>query len=164
MSNSFYNPTRGKLSLKEVAKEISAFIKEEPEKFYRLIIGSDSKQKQIAGRRQLELVSAIVVHREGRGGRYFWQKIKRPPVHSLRQKIYAETLLSLEVAQQLLPALNQQLNGRRRYELEIHIDVGQAGETRDMIKEVVGMVVGNGFQAKTKPESYAASNVADRHV
>jgi predicted RNase H-related nuclease YkuK (DUF458 family) len=33
-----------------------------------------------------------------------------------------------------------------------------------MIKEVVGMVTGNGFKARTKPESYGASNVADKHT
>jgi predicted RNase H-related nuclease YkuK (DUF458 family) len=33
-----------------------------------------------------------------------------------------------------------------------------------MIREVVGMVVGNGYTAKTKPESFAASSVADKHA
>jgi predicted RNase H-related nuclease YkuK (DUF458 family) len=33
-----------------------------------------------------------------------------------------------------------------------------------MIKEVVGMVNGSGFEAKTKPESWAASSVADKHA
>jgi len=33
-----------------------------------------------------------------------------------------------------------------------------------MIQEVVGMIRANNFEARTKPESYAASNVADRHV
>jgi len=33
-----------------------------------------------------------------------------------------------------------------------------------MIKEVVGMVTGNGFTAKTKPDSYGASKVADKHT
>jgi len=38
------------------------------------------------------------------------------------------------------------------------------GPTREMIKEVVGMVNGNGFTAKTKPESYGAFVVADKHT
>jgi hypothetical protein len=33
-----------------------------------------------------------------------------------------------------------------------------------MIREVVGMVNGNGFTAKTKPDSWAASTVADKHT
>jgi predicted RNase H-related nuclease YkuK (DUF458 family) len=31
-----------------------------------------------------------------------------------------------------------------------------------MIKEVVGMVAGNGYRAKTKPESFGAFAVADK--
>ncbi|MEK7506005.1 MAG: ribonuclease H-like YkuK family protein, partial [Patescibacteria group bacterium] len=34
----------------------------------------------------------------------------------------------------------------------------------NLIQEVVGMVRANNFEAKTKPDSYAASKVADRHV
>jgi len=32
-----------------------------------------------------------------------------------------------------------------------------------MIKEVTGLIRGNGFEAKIKPESFAASTVADRY-
>jgi len=31
-----------------------------------------------------------------------------------------------------------------------------------MIKEIVGLIKGNGFEAKIKPEAYVASIVADR--
>ena len=48
--------------------------------------------------------------------------------------------------------------------MEIHVDVGEHGDTREMIKDVVGMVTGNGFVAKTKPYAYAASYVADKHT
>jgi len=33
-----------------------------------------------------------------------------------------------------------------------------------MIKEVVGLIKGNGFEAKIKPEAYVASAVADRYT
>jgi len=48
--------------------------------------------------------------------------------------------------------------------VEIHLDVGRSGETRELIREVVGMVAGSGFDAKIKPESYGASSVADKHT
>jgi len=44
----------------------------------------------------------------------------------------------------------------------IHADVGENGLTKDMIKEVIGLIRGNGFEAKIKPEAFAASVVADR--
>ena len=46
----------------------------------------------------------------------------------------------------------------------IHADVGEKGQTQEMIKEVTGIIRGNGFEPKIKPESFAASNVADRYT
>ncbi|OGH30159.1 MAG: hypothetical protein A3F30_00705 [Candidatus Levybacteria bacterium RIFCSPHIGHO2_12_FULL_37_12] len=72
---------------------------------------------------------------------------------------------SLNFASTFVPLLKKDLNGAMPdYNLEIHIDVGEHGDTRDMIKEVVGMVTGNGYVAKTKPEAYGASYVADKHT
>ena len=45
----------------------------------------------------------------------------------------------------------------------IHADVGHNGDTREMIKEVVGLIRGNGFEPKIKPESFVASGVADKY-
>ena len=84
-------------------------------------------------------------------------------VIDLRDKIYTEALLSIKMAEKVVPEFNRKLNGQN-CQVEIHIDVGTVGETRDMIKEVVGMVNGNGYTAKTKPLSFGATNVADRHT
>jgi len=35
---------------------------------------------------------------------------------------------------------------------------------KKLINEIVGMIKGSGFAVKTKPESYGASSVADRHT
>lgn len=160
----FNNPSLGKMDLKGVSREVVNFIKARPEYSYRLVIGSDSQEKRVNGHKELSLIGAVVVHRLGKGGRYFYQKKKKRKPHSIREKIYTETLNSLDLAGRILPEINQQLNGRQTYELEIHVDVGRAGETREMIKEIVGMVRGNGYTPKTKPESYGASNVADKYA
>jgi len=160
----FHSPTSGILTIDGMVKTIADFVNQEPELYYHLVIGSDSHEKKNENGSLLTLVKAVVIHRQGKGGRYFWQRQSLPKLYSLREKIYAETLASLNLAQVLLPKVNKALNGKRHYDLEIHIDVGRAGETRDMIKEVVGMVTGNGFKAKTKPESYGASKVADKHT
>ena len=52
----------------------------------------------------------------------------------------------------------------KNYDFEIHADIGENGETKAMIQEVVGMIRAHNFEAKTKPESYAASKVADRYT
>lgn len=151
------------MTISEMVSDLVAFMAEQPDYFYRLVIGTDSKSNKLNGKQKVNFVTAVVIHRKGKGGRYFWQKKKVGNLRSLRDKIYTETILSIHLAEKIVPQFTQRLNGER-YKLEIHIDVGDKGPTREMIKEVVGMVNGNGFVAKTKPESYGAFVVADKHT
>lgn len=160
----FISPSFGRLSLESVIENIIVFMDEDREAAYKLVIGTDSKTKNFKKAKTIDLVTAVVIYRLGKGGRYFWRRERQGKMYSLRQKIYAETLLSLEVAKILVPLLRKKTNGNGKYELEIHIDVGNNGPTKEMIKEVVGIVQGNGYQAKTKPLAYGASSVADRHT
>lgn len=163
----FYNTTQGKLNLEEVINSIKIFLEENPQAQYSVVIGTDSQEKIVEknGKKLINLITAIVVYRKGFGGRYFWKKKVESNIYSLRQKIYAETLTSLNFATGFVPLLKKSLNGKSpNYNLEIHVDVGEHGDTREMIREVVGMVTGNGFVAKTKPEAYGASYIADKHT
>jgi hypothetical protein len=159
----FISPSKGRVTVDQMVRQVTRFVDDEPNELYRLVIGTDSQTKRINGQSEITFVSAVVVHRQGRGGKYFWrkQKVIKKPV--LRDKIYTETLMSLNLAQDIVPKLRKQISAAK-YDLEIHIDVGALGPTRDMIKEVVGMVNGNGFVAKTKPDSWGASSVADKHT
>jgi len=164
MKRNFYNPTNGKLTLDEVVQEVADFIHQEPESSYGLVIGSDSQGRRINGKMLVDFVTAIVIHRRGKGGRYFWQKKREKGFYTLRNKIYTETILSVETAKNFVPKLKERLNGNGHYNLEIHIDVGEVGPTREMIKEVIGIVRGNGLVPKIKPDSYGASSIADKHT
>ena len=162
---SFQSQTEPDLDIPSVINKIKSFLEEDENAYYALTIGSDSEAKSTKLQKGvLEVITAIVIYRKGYGGRYFWYKRKAPPVKTLRDKIYIEVLQSIEIAKLFVPDLRVKLNGHTKYDLEIHIDVGEKGETRAMIREVVGLVTGIGFVAKTKPESYAASNIADRYV
>jgi len=163
MSDYFQNISRGRLTWKDLGTEIKQFVVSCPDDEYRLIIGSDSRTKRERKRKDLDLVTAIVIHRKGRGGRYFWKKKRVENIYSLKEKLYQETIASLEAAHKLIGILKERLNGYFET-LEIHIDVGEKGPSREMIKELVGMVNGNGFKAKTKPKAYAASTVADKYT
>lgn len=163
----FQSITHGNLFLENVIDLIRLFLEENPKAEYSLVIGSDSQEKlEIkSNKKMVSVVTAIVVHRKGFGGRYFWHKKRSQEIYSLRDKIYKETIASLDFAKNFVPLLKKSLNGNSpKYNLEIHVDVGEHGETREMIKEVVGMVNGNGFIARTKPESFGATYVADRHT
>lgn len=148
------------MTTREVSSQITEFIKDDPEKSYKVIIGTDS---QALEGREADFVTAIVVHREGSGGRYFWRRIKNEKFHTMRDRIIHEVVTSLDVAKSILKKLKKGLTDTE-WGFEIHVDVGKNGPSRELIQEVVGMVRSNNFEARTKPESYAASSVADRHV
>ena len=163
----FESITHGQLKSEEVLENIKEFLEDEPSGEYSLVIGTDSHEKNGSplNNKKINLVTAVVVHRRGFGGKYFWNRRYVSNIHSLREKIYAETMTSLDFAATFVPLLKKKLNGHSPiYNLEIHIDVGEHGDSRDMIKEVVGMVTGNGFVAKTKPDAYGATYVADKHT
>ena len=163
----FESITHGTLDTLQVIDLIKKFLEEDLDSEYSLVIGTDSHGKTGTqnGSKTINLVTAVLVHRKGFGGKYFWIRRYRNHIHTLRDKIYAETMASIDFAGKFVPLLKENLNGHSaRYLLEIHIDVGEHGDTREMIKEVVGMVTGSGFVAKTKPDAYAASYVADKHT
>ena len=160
MEKLLFNSSHGaKLDAGGVSREIVSFMKADDKRTYKIFIGTDSER---IGGTGADFVTAIVVHRVGNGGRYFWRRIDLANFHTLRDRIWREVLISLEVAKEFL----QHLQGDEvpKFDFEIHIDVGENGATRTMIQELVGMVRANNFEARTKPQSYAASNVADRHV
>ena len=165
----FYSPSHGKLEILEMTQKIKDFLDSDLKKEYLLVIGSDSQEKNpiINGNRHIEIVTAVTIHKKGSGGIYFYskKKVKIPntPKKNVRGKIYAETMASLTFAEYFIPILKENLNGHSPM-LEIHVDIGEHGESRNVIKEVVGMVTGSGYIAKTKPLSFGASNVADKHT
>lgn len=158
-SSLYYSPTHGSLSLPVVREKILSFIQEGRGIACRLIIGTDSQPKNGEG---IDFISVIVVHRVGFGGIYFWRRCVEKKKLVLRNRIYQEATLSLTTAEEFLALFRN--DGITRYDLEIHVDIGQGGETREMIAEIVGMVRSSGFIVKTKPDAYGASKVADRHT
>jgi hypothetical protein len=159
MSDYFQSPTYGKMNFNQVVDNLVNFILKEPKEVYRLIVGTDSE-----GKEEPEFVTAIVIHRKGKGGRFFYQKTKTGKKYTLRTRIYEETMKSLTLAMKLREALEkklQKIQPKNYKNLEVHTDIGQVGETKELIKEIVGMIKGNGFEVKIKPESFGASSVAD---
>ncbi|MFO8034928.1 MAG: ribonuclease H-like YkuK family protein [Candidatus Bipolaricaulota bacterium] len=154
----FHNPTLGRLSYVEVLDEIISIMHSAPDDIYELVVGTDSQAYHDVA----EYVSAIVVHRVGKGGRYFWRGSRERKPLSLRERIWRETWLSYDLAQQLIGSLQER--EVLDVNLEIHVDVGRSGRTRDMVEEVVGMIIGSGFHVRTKPDAYAAATVADKHT
>lgn len=146
----------------EVVAEILSFMKGDPRRKYRITIGTDS---ELLSDKNADFVTAVVVHRVGNGGRYFWRRFTLGKFHTLRDRIIQEVVISLDLAKDLLLTLKDATEGKGLdWEFEVHADIGENGETKVMMQEVVGLIRAHNFEAKIKPLSYAASSVADRHT
>lgn len=180
----FHNPSKGSMNLGNVVNDLIEYRKAEPEAKYKIVIGTDSEIRE----KGIEFVCVVAVHRVGKGGRYFWLKVWDERNMDLRSRIYQEATVSLALAGALLEkelelhkmkldisqsltdifkVLEKDSDGLNKEiifnnELEIHVDIGSKGPTREMIKEIVGMIKGSGFFVKIKPEAYAAATIADK--
>ena len=160
--NEFISPSKGRVTYDEMFDEIIRYIAKDTEMSYKLIVGTDSHLHE----EEYVFVVAVIIHRIGKGARYFYQKQKHGNIHSLRQKIFYEASLSLQTAGNLAASLAANGLDERfnNLDVEIHLDVGREGSTRELIREVIGMVTGSGFAPKIKPDSYGASKVADKYT
>lgn len=154
----FTSPSKGLMTLEKVVTDILDYAGEDQSRPYKLLVGTDSQPFH----KGTCFVSAIIIHRLGKGARYYYHKSFETRIYSLRQRIFYEASLSLELSDQLYASLKKQ--GRQDLTVEIHLDVGTHGETRDLVKEVTGMIVGSGFDARIKPDACAASKVADKYT
>jgi len=154
----FHSPTKGVLSFSDVLEELLEFIENEPADSYSVIVGSDSEEKIKA----TEYITALVIYRHGRGGRFFTARTIQANKATLRERIWQETTLSTDLAQTILDQFEARGNGFR--DVQIHVDIGQNGPTKDLIKEICGFVRGMGFIVEIKPRAFAACAVADKVI
>lgn len=161
----FYSPSKGWFSFSGMVDELLGYIQEKPDRIYDIIVGCDSASSDSP-----EFPLAVVVLRIGEGGRFFLKRFhyQNKKFYHWKTRILEEILLSCDLALSLREELqlkSANLKTSCHYEFRyIHADIGEAGQTREMIREVVGIIRGNGFEPKLKPEAFAASNVADRYT
>jgi len=161
----FYNPTKGNLKIDGVIEELFNYISEKSEKFYDIIVGCDSSSGE-----DPNFPVVIVILRVGEGGRFFLKKVnyKDRKFYNWKTRILEEVFLSCQLALYLRENFEKKIQSSKEkihYQFRyIHADVGGNGQTKDMIREVVGLIRGSGFEPKIKPEAYVASTVADRYA
>jgi predicted RNase H-related nuclease YkuK (DUF458 family) len=152
----FFHPRKGKYSMDMMIREIKDYLGADRNRDYKIMIGTDSQTRT----RETLFVTAIIIQRIGKGALFFYTRKSHPAMKDLRYRIYRETEYSLHCVDVLKESGFFRL--AENIPMEIHLDVGQRGETRKVIQEVVGWVTAVGYEAKIKPESVAASAVADR--
>lgn len=152
----FIHPRKGPMSLEQMVADIRDYIETDKSARYKIVLGTDSQTSH----RETLFVTAIIVHRVGKGALFYYARHRTKPLLDLRYRIYRETELSLSCMEQLKET--GLIGISADVPVEIHLDVGRRGETRKLIQEVVGWVTSVGYTVKIKPEAYAASAVADR--
>ncbi len=157
MLENFKTAKGEKLTKEKLISEIENFILADKKYNYQVLVGTDSEYFD----HHIDFVTVIVVHRIGYGARYFWKRQIFNSKFGLYERLWQEALISLNISQELLKILtNKKLNFR----FEVHLDLGTVGKSSSSIKEIINLVRGYGFEVKIKPESYAASKIADRLI
>ena len=117
-------------------------------------IGTDSLQSG----RFTQFVTVVVILNPGKGGRAAYVREIVPRIKSMRERLLLETWKSVE--------LGLKLSAHIPGELSVHIDANPVETHRSSayVQELVGLVVGQGFRALIKPESWCATHAADHVV
>ena len=155
----FQNAKHDQITFNEVLDRIVSFINEDSSHEYRVSIGTDSMTYD-----ESNFVLAIVIHRVGNGGIYFYKKFIESAIRDLRTKLYTETQLSIDTTDLIVSELLEKDEDiLDKINLSIHLDIGKNGPTKDLIKELEGWIKAVGYDYEIKPDSYAASVVADKY-
>jgi predicted RNase H-related nuclease YkuK (DUF458 family) len=157
MLEGFKSAKGEKLTKERLIKEIENFILTDEKFAYRVLVGTDSEYFD----HKIDFVSVIVVHRVGHGARYFWKRQVLKTNLGLYERLWQEALLSLKIGQELLKILTSK---KLNFRFELHLDLGTIGKSSSSVKEIINLVRSYGFDVKIKPESYAASKIADRLI
>lgn len=122
-----------------------------------IYIGCDSLPKG----RCIEWITVMVIHfGSNAGGSFVFSKhIDKRKTMEMRERLWTEVSLASEIALELAPYVE-----KRNFKFEIHLDLNPNNKSSCILKEAVGYITGLGFEAKVKPEAFAASSVADMRV
>jgi hypothetical protein len=125
----------------------------------KVFIGSDS----FISKRKVTFATAICLHGDRKGGRYFFTKDYSPISHYtvLVSRMTEEVRRSVELAEHVMEEYNIDPNF-----FELHVDVSPfelkmaTSKFSDMLS---GYVSGAGFECRIKPNAWASQTVADKH-
>jgi uncharacterized protein len=134
--------------------DILQFVAEASKDGQAVHIGTDSLQTG----RLTQFVTVVVILTPRKGGRVAYHREVVPRITSLRQRLLTEVWKSVDLGLDFTSIVNG--------ELTVHIDANPvvAYKSSAYVQELVGLVVGQGFKALIKPESWAASHAADHVV
>ena len=158
----FHSYTYGDLTLQEIPSKLKAFYEKNKvyDSEFQIIVGTDSQNSS-----KTKMVTVIAIICKGHGGIFFYKITYLPLIKNLKKKLHEETNDSIQTTYELLDIIEN----NEEYEeilcsipISIHVDLGNAGESRFMKSEIVGWITGLGLDYSIKPDSFVASTIADK--
>jgi len=160
----FTSETYGKIELRSIPEKILEFYEKSKgsDGEFQITVGTDSQNFS-----DTKIVTVVAAYREGHGGIFFYEIDRMNRINNVKQKLNTETARSLDVMMALANLLEDKDKYRSLREnslLSIHVDAGWSdkGKTRELIPSLVGWIRACGYDAKVKPDSFAASSIADK--
>ena len=159
----FRSKTYGDLELNQIPEKLLDYYNKMKDynSDFEIVIGTDSQNFDMT-----KIVSVIVMTCKSHGGIFFYDVTMHKKISEVRQKLYTETNLSIELANNLMKMLESDIYNElmNNVNFAIHVDAGTSdkGKTKKLIPELVCWVEAMGFDCETKPHSYAASSVANK--
>ncbi len=134
--------------------DIQQFVRDASRDGQAVHVGTDSLQTG----RFTQFVTVVVILTPRKGGRVAYRREIVPRITSLRERLLKEVWRSVDLGLQFSPIV--------KGDLTVHIDANSvvAHKSSAYVQELVGLVMGQGFKALIKPESWAASHAADHVV
>ena len=132
--------------------DIVQWVKDETKNGQIIHIGTDSLQTG----RYTQFVTVVVILNPPKGGRVAYSREVQPRITSLRERLNKEVWKSVDLAMRMPESP----------EMTIHIDANPNEKfmSSRYLQELVGLVVGQGFKALWKPDSWASTHCADHVV
>ncbi|RNC28568.1 MAG: hypothetical protein AWM53_01402 [Candidatus Dichloromethanomonas elyunquensis] len=153
-----FSITYGEVSFEEMVALIKAYLSQDISYEYKISIGADSQNFNYT---KVPITIGIhkIANKIGKGGIFFSEIRRFSKINNIRQKIFLETSLSLELAIRLREKFKEE---KIPNEISVHIDAGLHGPSSQWVSEIRGWVVSCGFPCVIKPDSYMASTIANR--
>ena len=101
----------------------------------------------------------LVMLKKGRGGRGYYNRIITQGKITTKQRLFQETYFAVKLATEINPLLETIGHAIKEIHTDLNPDPNYISST--MISQCLGYINGMGFVGRTKPDSWAASSVAD---
>lgn len=120
-----------------------------------LYIGTDSKNTT-----RTKFSTVIVAYTPGRGGVVIKRQYHERKIEALGERLVKEAWYSVQTALEAATLLPDDVR------IEIHLDVNANAihKSERHLNAMVGLVVGQGFAYRVKPDAWCATCIADRVV